>query len=32
VLAGWVLLSDPLSGHLGAAAVLVAIGIYLVNR
>ena len=32
VLAGWLLLGDPLSGHLGAAAVLVALGIYLVNR
>ena len=32
VLAGWALLSDPLSGHLGAAAVLIAVGIYLVNR
>lgn len=32
VLAGWVLLGDPLSGNLGAAAVLIAVGIYLVNR
>ena len=32
VLAGWVLLGDPLSDNLGAAAVLIAIGIYLVNR
>lgn len=32
VLAGWVLLGDPLSGNLGAAAVLIALGIYLVNR
>jgi len=32
VLAGWVLLGDPLSANLGAAAALVALGIYLVNR
>jgi drug/metabolite transporter (DMT)-like permease len=32
VLAGWALLGDPLSGNLGAAAVLIAVGIYLVNR
>jgi len=32
VLAGWALLGDPLSGNLGAAAVLIAGGIYLVNR
>ena len=32
VLAGWALLGDPLSGNLGAAAVLIAAGIYLVNR
>ena len=32
VLAGWLLLGDPLSGDLGAAAVLIAVGIYLVNR
>ena len=32
VLAGWVLLGDPLSANLGAAAVLIALGIYLVNR
>jgi drug/metabolite transporter (DMT)-like permease len=32
VLAGFLLLGDPLSGHLGAAAALVALGIYLVNR
>jgi drug/metabolite transporter (DMT)-like permease len=32
VLAGWLLLGDPLSWHLGAAALLVALGIYLVNR
>jgi drug/metabolite transporter (DMT)-like permease len=32
VLAGWLLLGDPLSGTLGAAAGLVALGIYLVNR
>jgi drug/metabolite transporter (DMT)-like permease len=31
VLAGWLLLGDPLSGTLGAAAVLIALGIYLVN-
>lgn len=32
VLAGWALLGDPLSGNLGGAAVLIAVGIYLVNR
>lgn len=32
VLAGWLLLGDRLSGHLAAAAALVAFGIYLVNR
>jgi drug/metabolite transporter (DMT)-like permease len=32
VLAGWLVLGDPLSGRLGAAAALVAVGIYLVNR
>jgi len=32
VLAGWVLLGDPLSANLAAAAALVALGIYLVNR
>lgn len=32
VLAGWALLGDPLSGSLGAAAALIALGIYLVNR
>jgi drug/metabolite transporter (DMT)-like permease len=32
VLAGRVLLGDPLSANLGAAATLVALGIYLVNR
>jgi len=32
VLAGRVLLGDPLSASLGAAAALVALGIYLVNR
>jgi drug/metabolite transporter (DMT)-like permease len=32
VLAGWLLLGERLSGHLGAAAALVAVGIYLVNR
>jgi len=32
VLAGWLLLGDPLSGNLGVAAGLVALGIYLVNR
>jgi drug/metabolite transporter (DMT)-like permease len=32
VLAGRVLLGDPLSANLGAAAALVALGIYLVNR
>jgi drug/metabolite transporter (DMT)-like permease len=32
VLAGWLVLGDRLTGHLGAAAVLVAAGIYLVNR
>jgi len=32
VLSGWLLLGDRLSGNLGAAAGLVAAGIYLVNR
>ena len=32
VLAGWLLLGERLTGHLGAAAALVAAGIYLVNR
>jgi drug/metabolite transporter (DMT)-like permease len=32
VLAGWLVLGDRLTGNLGAAAVLVASGIYLVNR
>jgi drug/metabolite transporter (DMT)-like permease len=32
VLAGWLLMGDRLSGNLGAAAALVATGIYLVNR
>jgi drug/metabolite transporter (DMT)-like permease len=32
VLAGWLVLGERLTGHLGAAAVLVAGGIYLVNR
>ena len=32
VLAGWGLLGDPLNANLGAAAALVALGIYLVNR
>ncbi|HEY7039662.1 MAG TPA: DMT family transporter [Methylomirabilota bacterium] len=32
VLAGWLVLGERLTGNLGAAAVLVAIGIYLVNR
>jgi drug/metabolite transporter (DMT)-like permease len=32
VLAGWLLLGEPLSGHLAAAALLVAVGVYLVNR
>jgi drug/metabolite transporter (DMT)-like permease len=32
VLAGWALLGDPLSANLGAAAALIAVGIYLVNR
>jgi len=32
VLAGWLLLGERLTGHLGAAAALVAVGIYLVNR
>jgi drug/metabolite transporter (DMT)-like permease len=32
VLAGWALLGDPLSANLGAAAGLIALGIYLVNR
>lgn len=32
VLAGWLVLGDRLSGNLGAAAALVAGGIYLVNR
>jgi drug/metabolite transporter (DMT)-like permease len=32
VLSGWLILGDPLSGNLGAAAALVAGGIYLVNR
>lgn len=32
VLAGWLVLGDRLTGHLGVAAALVAAGIYLVNR
>jgi drug/metabolite transporter (DMT)-like permease len=32
VLAGWLLPGERLTGHLGAAAALVAVGIYLVNR
>ncbi len=32
VLAGWLVLGERLSGQLGGAAVLVAVGIYLVNR
>ncbi len=32
VLAGFLVLGERLSGHLGAAAALVAVGIYLVNR
>jgi drug/metabolite transporter (DMT)-like permease len=32
VLAGWLVLGERLTGNLGAAAVLVAVGIYLVNR
>jgi drug/metabolite transporter (DMT)-like permease len=32
VLAGWLVLGDSLTGNLGAAAALVAGGIYLVNR
>jgi len=32
VLAGWLVLGERLSGNLGAAAALVAVGIYLVNR
>ncbi|HKX06092.1 MAG TPA: DMT family transporter, partial [Methylomirabilota bacterium] len=32
VLAGWLVLGDRLSGNLGSAAMLVAVGIYLVNR
>jgi drug/metabolite transporter (DMT)-like permease len=32
VLAGWLVLGDRLTGNLGAAAALVAAGIYLVNR
>lgn len=32
VLAGWLVLGDPLTGHLGVAALLIALGIYLVNR
>lgn len=32
VLAGWLVLGDPLTGHLGVAAALIALGIYLVNR
>jgi drug/metabolite transporter (DMT)-like permease len=32
VLAGWLVLGERLSGHLGAAAALFAAGIYLVNR
>jgi drug/metabolite transporter (DMT)-like permease len=32
VIAGWLVLGDPLTGRLGVAAVLIALGIYLVNR
>jgi drug/metabolite transporter (DMT)-like permease len=32
VIAGWTLLGDPLSANLGAAAVLIAVGTYLVSR
>jgi drug/metabolite transporter (DMT)-like permease len=32
VLSGWLLLGERLTGNLGAAAALVAVGIYLVNR
>jgi drug/metabolite transporter (DMT)-like permease len=32
VLAGWLLLGDPMTPYLGAAALLVALGTYLVNR
>jgi drug/metabolite transporter (DMT)-like permease len=32
VLAGWLVMGDPLTGHLGVAALLIALGIYLVNR
>jgi drug/metabolite transporter (DMT)-like permease len=32
VLGGWLVLGDRLTGNLGAAAALVAAGIYLVNR
>jgi drug/metabolite transporter (DMT)-like permease len=32
VLAGWLLLDDPLTANLLAAAVLVALGIHFVNR
>ncbi|HEY7037360.1 MAG TPA: DMT family transporter, partial [Methylomirabilota bacterium] len=32
VLAGWLVLGERLTGNLGAAAILVAVGIYLVNR
>ncbi len=32
VLAGWLVLDDPLTGRLGVAALLIAVGIYLVNR
>lgn len=32
VLAGWLVLGERLTGQLGGAAVLVAVGIYLVNR
>ena len=32
VLAGWLVLGENLTGNLGAAAVLIAGGIYLVNR
>jgi drug/metabolite transporter (DMT)-like permease len=32
VIGGWLVLGDPLTGRLAVAAVLIALGIYLVNR
>jgi drug/metabolite transporter (DMT)-like permease len=32
VVAGWLVLGDPLTGRLGVSAFLIALGIYLVNR